>query len=691
MKALVWGSACVPLMLLLLVVVPFISQSAAACSPAGGTLSVVDAAGTQPVGKWSAPQVAIAATIVETGQQLGVPARAQLIAVMTAMGESSLTNVDHGDAARNDTIGVFQEGPENGTTAQRMDPAQAAKNFYQRLLAVTGWQTMTPTLAAHAAQHNADPNYYTPFWADAQLVVAAVTGANTGSASSVPSAAPRAAASVAPAAFIAAKKPSKPKASASASPTAASGAGSPTPVASSSGGATFGVGELNVLGADRTHCRAGNDVCQYPAWPAVEQRSADQAAAIAASGVSVVTLQEVQPAGVKTLAASLGAGWTIYGQPTNTNDAAVAWRNDTWTPVSKGSIPTPWYQGSTNNLPWVLLQAPATGQQVIVMSAHTVALHVYGATLADQHRAFDVLAAAWKTLASKAPGVPIILGGDFNNPALPCYFDAIADAVDSAGAQGTEASCSIPRTHLDPTEWTVSTRDVAWNGFVDDNSLNGNVAGSKQATDHDFDHAMASIGAGQLLGVSAGAFGCNSGTAGPGTPMAINAAVSYVGGYTPAQLMQRAQAYAAAKSYDPFYNSVTGGWHHKCQHFASNLSGRSSSGYGSAMDAWTAFTAAGTAHPANAVDGRAPPPGAWLYYSGSDTAGHVDVYLGNGLIASTDVFADGTVGIGPASAITDGPWHETYLGWAAPWGAPVPVAAPAAAPAAAAVTTGAAA
>jgi hypothetical protein len=43
-------------------------------------------------------------------------------------------------------------------------------------------------------------------------------------------------------------------------------------------------------------------------------------------------------------------------------------------------------------------------------------------------------------------------------------------------------------------------------------------------------------------------------------------------------------------------------------------------------------------------------------------------YLGNGQIASTDVFARGRVGVGPAKAITDGPWHMQYLGWAAPWG-----------------------
>jgi hypothetical protein len=111
------------------------------------------------------------------------------------------------------------------------------------------------------------------------------------------------------------------------------------------------------------------------------------------------------------------------------------------------------------------------------------------------------------------------------------------------------------------------------------------------------------------------------------------------------------------------------GWHDRCQHFVAVLDGRASSGYSTALDAWQSFEAEGVAHPVTSGDGVAPPVGAWLYYrSSSNTAGHVVTYLGNGQIASTDVFNNGHVGVGPASAITDGPWHLQYLGWAPPWG-----------------------
>lgn len=110
------------------------------------------------------------------------------------------------------------------------------------------------------------------------------------------------------------------------------------------------------------------------------------------------------------------------------------------------------------------------------------------------------------------------------------------------------------------------------------------------------------------------------------------------------------------------------GWFDRCQNFVAVLDGRPHSGYSTALDAWQTFQAEGVAHPVTGKDGVAPPIGAWLYYRGSNPAGHVVTYLGNGQIASTDVFARGRVGVGPASAITDGPWHLEYLGWAAPWG-----------------------
>ncbi|NQX37110.1 hypothetical protein [Herbiconiux sp. VKM Ac-2851] len=68
--------------------------------------------------------------------------------------------------------GLFQQQERgSGPLADRMDPFKAATAFFTRLMGVPGWETMEPTLAAHAVQINLDPYYYTPFYAPATEVV----------------------------------------------------------------------------------------------------------------------------------------------------------------------------------------------------------------------------------------------------------------------------------------------------------------------------------------------------------------------------------------------------------------------------------------------------------------------------------------------------------------------------------------
>lgn len=131
--------------------------------------------GPQQVGAWQGEQVVNAALIIKAGKALNLDAWTITVGVMAAMGESSLRNPDHGDAVRDDTIGLFQIGPEHGSYAQRMDPSWAAGNFFSRLLAVPGYRDLAPTIAAHRAQRNADPNHYSPFWPQAVQMVSTLT------------------------------------------------------------------------------------------------------------------------------------------------------------------------------------------------------------------------------------------------------------------------------------------------------------------------------------------------------------------------------------------------------------------------------------------------------------------------------------------------------------------------------------
>lgn len=125
-----------------------------------------------------AVQMANAATISAIGIRRGMPERAVVIALATALQESKLENRDDGDR---DSIGLFQQRPSQGwgTTDEIKDPRYAANKFYASLRRVKGWQDMRVTDAAQRVQRSAYPNAYEK-WADEATVLArALTGRET--------------------------------------------------------------------------------------------------------------------------------------------------------------------------------------------------------------------------------------------------------------------------------------------------------------------------------------------------------------------------------------------------------------------------------------------------------------------------------------------------------------------------------
>jgi murein DD-endopeptidase MepM/ murein hydrolase activator NlpD len=152
--------------------------ASAACGGTAGAANP-DAIPAGDVAGYSGEQLRNAAFIINAGAAAELNARAQTIGVMTAMGESSLTVVDHGDTAGPDSRGLFQQRDNGawGSYADRMDPTISATNFFNALKDVDDWETLEPTIAAHYVQGNADPFHYERFWTPAATVVAALTGA----------------------------------------------------------------------------------------------------------------------------------------------------------------------------------------------------------------------------------------------------------------------------------------------------------------------------------------------------------------------------------------------------------------------------------------------------------------------------------------------------------------------------------
>lgn len=99
------------------------------CTP-GGIGSPTGTAGTL-----SAEQRANATAILGVVQQRGLGAGDAVIAIMTALTESSLVNVSYGDLAGPDSRGLFQQRDSWGPLEVRMDPAGATGLFLDRLVA----------------------------------------------------------------------------------------------------------------------------------------------------------------------------------------------------------------------------------------------------------------------------------------------------------------------------------------------------------------------------------------------------------------------------------------------------------------------------------------------------------------------------------------------------------------------------
>lgn len=145
--------------------------------------SAFPAAGVQG---WRGEQLENAATIVRTAEQLGFERNGQILGVMTAMGESSLRNLDHGDwetrgitnpdGSRTTSIGLFQQQSWWGSAEERMDPATAATLFYARLARIPDWPAMEPSSAINRVQVNSDRDYYARFEDEAAAVVDALSG-----------------------------------------------------------------------------------------------------------------------------------------------------------------------------------------------------------------------------------------------------------------------------------------------------------------------------------------------------------------------------------------------------------------------------------------------------------------------------------------------------------------------------------
>jgi hypothetical protein len=165
------------------------------CAPAagGGSSVSIDPASVPEteIAGYGHEQLVNAAYVIQAGKDVGLNVRDQTIGVMTAMGESSLNNIDYGDwetggvtnpdGSATTSIGLFQQQDGWGTREERLDPYIASTKFFNAMTTkVPHRESLEPTIVAHRTQVNADPYHYERYWDGAVQIVEGLTGIRTG-------------------------------------------------------------------------------------------------------------------------------------------------------------------------------------------------------------------------------------------------------------------------------------------------------------------------------------------------------------------------------------------------------------------------------------------------------------------------------------------------------------------------------
>ncbi|MCZ1012283.1 M23 family metallopeptidase [Streptomyces lydicus] len=134
-------------------------EATPATGPGGEATVPLNPQGKQQSVNWTTEQKRNASIITNVARGRGLPPRAAVIGVATAIQESQLKNIRYGDR---DSLGLFQQRPSQGwgTAAQITDPIYASTSFFKRLANVGKWRTKPLSQAAQNVQRSGFPDAY---------------------------------------------------------------------------------------------------------------------------------------------------------------------------------------------------------------------------------------------------------------------------------------------------------------------------------------------------------------------------------------------------------------------------------------------------------------------------------------------------------------------------------------------------
>lgn len=232
---------------------------------------------------------------------------------------------------------------------------------------------------------------------------------------------------------------------------------------------TFKIGSLNVLGA--SHSDGGNKA-KYSNGAYRVRLAADK---IRAQGISVVGLQEYEPAQHNAFVAA--TGWGVFpGMRMGVKGVrnSIAWNPSVWTELEAHTGTFPYFRGQPVPLPYVLLEHRATGRRAWFISIHNPVSN--GKRGQNQHWR-DVATAKQASLMRSLhaeTGYPVFLAGDFNEREEALRGMTGGGGVVAAGVSGID--------------WIFGTSDVTFSGYVRDDSTRGRIS------DHPLVYATATFG-----------------------------------------------------------------------------------------------------------------------------------------------------------------------------------------------------
>ena len=229
--------------------------------------------------------------------------------------------------------------------------------------------------------------------------------------------------------------------------------------------ATSRVASFNVLGD--SHTRAGRKA----AMGSGVERMRRTVKILDKREVDLVGFQEMQQVQVQEFLRLRTTEWGIYpGLVLSPRDGenTIAWRRSVWTLVEVATQSIPYFNGRTREMPILLLQHNATGEQVYVMNVHNPATNRrVGNQDSWRDQAMGIEAAKVNGMKA-ASSVPILVLGDMNEREdVFCYFgqQARLRAANGAGYQANAKGCLPPPRPI-AVDWIFGTKDVAFSDYA---------------------------------------------------------------------------------------------------------------------------------------------------------------------------------------------------------------------------------